>query len=112
MIVLAVIPGKKSDPAVDSSSLEALRDSIPGFLPAEVREQIQIKPQGESKSIKVAGADALTGNLNAMGGIGRYAVFMHGENHYRVLFINFVNGMGQSYVTEDFGKFLAGFKLK
>ncbi len=112
MIMLLIFPGKKSDAAVDSSSLEALKDSMSKIFPEQVQAQLPIRAQGASKSRKVAGEDALTGNLNAMGGVGRYAVFTHGENHFRVLFINVSNGMGQTYVTEDFAKFLAGFRFK
>ncbi len=112
MIMLLIFPGKKSDTTVDSSSLAALRDSMSSIFPEQARKQMPIKAQGESKSVKVAGEDALTGSLNTMGGIGRYAVFMHGENHFRVLFMNVQNGMGQIYVTQDFEKFLASFRFK
>lgn len=112
VIMLLVFPGKKSDTAVDSSSLTALRDSMVNIFPDELRAGLRLAIQGESKSTKVGGEEALTGKLTAMGGSGRYAVFTHGENHYRVMFMNMQNGMGQTYVDEDFGKFLAGFKFK
>jgi hypothetical protein len=108
MVVIGIFPGKKSDSGVDASSLETLRDSLPGSFP----QQFGVQIQGESKSLKVGGEEALTGNLTGLGGVGRFAVVMHGDNHYRLTFMNLGNGMGQNYVTQDFEKFLAGFRFK
>jgi hypothetical protein len=107
----SVIPGKKGDDLVDSSSLTALRDSVPKLFAQPAPDVSITKLDGPSRETTIAGEDALVGKFIFILGTGRYAVFFHGDKYYVAIFLNLGSVMGETYVEEDFQKFLSGFRF-
>jgi hypothetical protein len=111
-VFFSVIPGKKGDGKVDTTSLETLRDSLAKVLPlGNVFQQ-----DGEQKKITIDGQEALSGKYklqqdNLPLGNGYWAVVMKGDRYYVCAFVNFLGRMGMNYVKEDFEKFLSGFRF-